>query len=101
MHAFAVPTRARPRAKLTADELDERAAAVKAWSTYKLRESRARDKRMLELTFARDNALAELKVLDMKLYNAAITVDEALFPINFPVVTDTPPKDQDAATPGV
>lgn len=48
---------------------------------------------MLELTAARDNALAELKMVDMNLYTEAITVDETLFPITFPVVTDTPPKD--------
>jgi hypothetical protein len=66
MKTFAVPSRARQTPKLAQDDLDARATATKAWSTYKLREARTKDKRMLELTAARDNALDELKAIDMK-----------------------------------
>ena len=93
MKAFAVPNRPRQNPSLTESDLDERAAAVKSWSRYRVKQERENSKRMLELTAARDNALAELKMVDMNLYTEAITVDETLFPITFPVVTDTPPKD--------
>ena len=93
MKAFAVPNPPRKNPALAEADLDERAAAVKTWSRYRVKQERANSKRMLELTAARDNALAELKLIDMNLYTEAITVDETLFPITFPVITDTPPKE--------
>ena len=93
MRAFAVPSRPRQNPKVSEEDLNERAASVKAWSRYRVNQERVNNKRMLELAAARDNALEELKGIDMKLYTEAITVDETLFPITFPVITDTPPKE--------
>merc|ERR1711935_1320086 len=64
MKAFAVPNRPRQNPSLTESDLDERAAAVKSWSRYRVKQERENSKRMLELTAARDNALAELKMVD-------------------------------------
>lgn len=62
------PIEPRPRAPLTPDDLDNRAARIKCWQRYTISRARAIENRQLELCQHRDNALAELKKLDRKVH---------------------------------
>ncbi|BET02628.1 ribosomal protein L40 [Nesidiocoris tenuis] len=83
--------RARPRVKLSNDEMNAQVDLIKAWSKYRHKQS-FRDLQMIDrIIGSQDWALDQLKAESPELYAAAILPDEGLLPFKCAGPTETPP----------
>lgn len=74
-------SRKRPAANFTVAEIEERVLLSKEWSSYSLQSHRNELLRLQVKARSRQDALRELKKISVDLFNQAITVNPAIFPL--------------------
>eukprot|EP00035_Acanthoeca_spectabilis_P030900 m.11482 g.11482 ORF g.11482 m.11482 type:complete len:163 (+) comp4445_c0_seq1:1632-2120(+) len=96
-----IPPGPRPNPPLTKEDMNERAATVKAWARYSIRQEHEWNRAMARVARARSNALDELKFVNPTLYYAALEPDRTDWPLHMPAPTDTPPIENYSTTEAV
>ncbi len=86
-----------PLAHLGGQELDKRAAIVKAWARYCNEKATKENHQTRDTIAAMDRALHELKKISKELHEHAATPDPTPYPIQLKPPTDTPPNPEYAA----
>ncbi|XP_069789790.1 large ribosomal subunit protein mL40 isoform X2 [Narcine bancroftii] len=84
-------SRVRDPAKLTEEEIEQRALLMKEWSRYKKREHQKEEEMIQSMLKAQEEALQELQLESEDLYQAAIKRDQELFPLELQGCSYTPP----------
>ena len=90
--AFIAPAAARPAPKISAAEAERRVLLAKAYSRFMMAEDKRRMGALVQIARARDHALQTLADLDPQLHKQALVIDEAMYPPQLKVATDTPAK---------